>query len=278
MNSSELDLTENFLKHLPAYETVRCYRAADHVVGVELARPDSANALNTQMGHDLLDVWTRLTAEPLAARCVLLGASGTKIFCAGGDLKERNGMTRAQWIQQHELFERMFWTLVDLPQPVIAAVNGHAFGGGLEMALCCDFIYAGSHVRFGLPEVGLGIMPGGGGTQNLPRAVGERRAKEILLSGAPFDAEKALRWGLVNEVFSQEELPSEALQIASRIAGNAPLSTRQIKKSVRYGTQMELRTAYRFEIEAYNHLIDTEDRMEGVLAFNEKRAPRFKGV
>lgn len=277
METSETNLTNDFVQGLPAYSTIRCSQLADHVLGVELSRPDAANALNTQMGHDLLDVWTRLSAEPLAARCVVLGASGTRIFCAGGDLKERNFMTRAQWVQQHELFERMFWTLVDLPQPVIASVNGHAFGGGLEMALCCDFIYAGAHARFGLPEVTLGIMPGGGGTQNLPRAVGERRAREILLSGTPFDAEQALRWGVVNEVFPSEELHAKTLQIASRIAANAPLATRQIKKAVRYGTQMELRTAYRFEIEAYNHLIDTDDRREGVLAFNEKRPPRFRG-
>lgn len=271
------DATAAFVRTLPAYATVRCEHPAPHVLRVVLNRPDAANALNTQMGHDLLDLWTRLTAEPLAARCLLFTGEGDRIFCAGGDLKERNGMTRAQWVQQHELFERMFWTLADLPQPVVAAVNGHAFGGGLEMALGCDFLYASSSARFGLPEVTLGIMPGGGGTQNLPRAVGERRAREILLSGEAFDATQALQWGLLNQVCAPEALADAALRIASRIAGNAPLATRQIKKSVRYGMQMELRTAYRFEIEAYNHLIGTEDRLEGVLAFNEKRAPRFLG-
>lgn len=186
-------------------------------------------------------------------------------------------MDRAQWISQHELFERMFWTLIDLPQPVVTAVNGHAFGGGLEMALCCDFIYASGAARFGLPEVTLGIMPGGGGTQNLPRALGERRARELLLTGDAFDADQALQWGLVNRVCAPEALQEEALRVAARIAGNAPLATRQIKKSVRYGSQMELRTALRFEIEAYNHLVETEDRLEGVRAFNERRAPVFHG-
>lgn len=271
------DRTAAFVRELPPYATVRCAAAGPHLLRVELHRPDAANALNTQMGHDLLDLWTRLTAEPLAARCVLLTAAGGRIFCAGGDLKERNGMTRAQWVAQHELFERMFWTLVDLPQPVVASVNGHAFGGGLEMALCCDFLYASSRARFGLPEVTLGIMPGGGGTQNLPRAVGERRARELLLTGEPFDAAQALAWGVANQVCEPEALEAAALRVAGRIAANAPLATRQIKKSVRYGTQMELRTAYRFEIEAYNHLIDTEDRLEGVRAFNEKRPPVFQG-
>ena len=262
---------------LPAYETILAQPAAEHVLKVVLNRPDVGNALNTQMGHDLLDLWNRLTEDPGDVRCVVLTGAGTKIFCAGGDLKERNGMTRETWRRQHELFERGFWTLVDLPLPVIAAVNGHAYAGGLEMALSCDFIYASSAARFALTEVTLGIMPGAGGTQNLPRALGESRAKEILMTGRPFDAARALAWGLVNEVFEPEQVLAHALETAAVIAGNAPLSIRQVKKSVRYGGQMELRTAFRFEVEAYNHLVDTEDRMEGVRAFNEKRKPVWKG-
>jgi enoyl-CoA hydratase/carnithine racemase len=171
----------------------------------------------------------------------------------------------------------MYWTLVDLPIPVIAAVNGHAYAGGLEMALSCDFIYASNAARFALTEVTLGIMPGAGGTQNLPRAIGERRAKEILMTGKPFSAQQASEYGLINAILEPTEVLAKALETADVIASNAPLSVRQIKKSVRYGGQMELRTAFRFEIEAYNHLIDTEDRMEGVKAFNEKRKANFKG-
>jgi enoyl-CoA hydratase/carnithine racemase len=171
----------------------------------------------------------------------------------------------------------MYWTLVDLPIPVIAAVNGHAYAGGLEMALSCDFIYASNAARFALTEVTLGIMPGAGGTQNLPRAIGERRAKEILMTGKPFSAQQASEYGLINAILEPTEVLAKALETAEVIASNAPLSVRQIKKSVRYGGQMELRTAFRFEIEAYNHLIDTEDRMEGVKAFNEKRKANFKG-
>ncbi len=171
----------------------------------------------------------------------------------------------------------MYWTLVDLPVPVIAAVNGHAYAGGLELALSCDFIYASNAARFALTEVTLGIMPGAGGTQNLPRAIGERRAKEILMTGKPFTALQASEYGLINAILEPGEVLGKAIETAEVIAGNAPLSVRQIKKSVRYGGQMELRTAFRFEIEAYNHLIDTEDRMEGVAAFNEKRKANFKG-
>jgi len=120
-------------------------------------------------------------------------------------------------------------------------------------------------------------MPGAGGTQNLPRAIGERRAKEVILTARPFDAQQALAWGVLNAVFPADEVISQALQTAQRIAENAPLSVKQAKKSIRYGMQMELRTAFRFEVEAYNHLVDTEDRLEGVAAFNEKRKPHFKG-
>ncbi|MCX7204157.1 MAG: enoyl-CoA hydratase-related protein [Burkholderiales bacterium] len=261
----------------PSYATLRTETVEPHVLQVTLNRPEVGNALNTQMGHDLYDVWTRLTEDAEDTRCVVLTGAGDRIFCSGGDLKERNGMTREAWTRQHELFERMYWTLVDLPVPVIAAVNGHAYAGGFEMMLSCDFAYASSAARFALTEVTLGIMPGAGGTQNLPRAIGERRAKEILLTGKPVSAERALEWGIVNDLCEPAQVLPRAMETARTIAANAPLSVRQIKKSVRYGGQMELRTAFRFEIEAYNHLIGTEDRLEGVAAFNEKRKAQFKG-
>lgn len=259
------------------WDTLQLLRQPDGVLQVTLNRPDIGNAINTRMGQELLELWLRLTDDPEGVRCVLLTGAGPKIFCAGGDLKERNGMTRAQWTHQHEIFERVSWAMVDLPLPVIAAVNGHAYGGGLELALCCDFMYASASARFALPEATLGIMPGMGGTQNLPRAVGERRARELIMTGQAFTAQQALEWGLVNRVIDAGQLLDETLRTAQTLARNAPLSLRQIKKSIRYGGQMELRTAYRFEVEAYNHLVDTEDRREGVLAFNEKRPPRFKG-
>ncbi|MBE0624053.1 MAG: enoyl-CoA hydratase/isomerase family protein [Burkholderiales bacterium] len=262
---------------LPKYETLKTEMAAPHVLLATLNRPELGNAINTQMGHDFLDLWTRLTEDAGDIRCVVLTGAGEKIFCAGGDLKERNGMTREQWVRQHQLFERQYWTLVDLPVPVIAAVNGHAYAGGLETALTCDFIYAVKTARFALTEVSLGIMPGAGGTQNLPRAVGERRAKEIIMTARPFSAQQAYEWGVVNELCEAADLMPRVLDTARAIAGNAPLSIRQVKKSVRFGMQMEIKTAYRFEVEAYNHLVETEDRYEGIRAFNEKRKPRFKG-
>jgi len=256
------------------YPTLAIQRQGAILV-VTLNRPEVLNAINTQMGHDLYGLWTLLAAEPGDTRCVVLTGAGERAFCAGGDLKERDGMAQATWQAQHELFERGFTALMELPLPVIAAVNGHAYGGGLETALACDFIYAARGARFALSEVRLGIMPGGGGTQNLPRAVGERRAKELILTARPFSAEEGAAWGLVNKVCDNPL--EEALATAKAIAENAPLSVRQAKKSIHYGLQTDLLTGYRFEIEAYNRLVDTEDRHEGVRAFNEKRKPVFKG-
>jgi enoyl-CoA hydratase/carnithine racemase len=259
------------------YETLLTSEPQDHTLLVTLNRPASGNAMNTQMGHDLLDVFESVNADPGRYRCIVLTGAGERIFCAGGDLKQRNGMTDQQWQDQHLLFERAIRALVGCPVPVIAAVNGAAFAGGMELSLCCDFIYAAEHARFALTEVTLGIMPGAGGTQNLPRAVGERRAKEIIMTARPFSAQQAYDWGVVNDICEPGELMPRVLETARTIAGNAPMSIRQVKKSVRYGMQMELKTAYRFEVEAYNHLVETEDRYEGIKAFNEKRKPQFKG-
>ncbi|HLE67459.1 MAG TPA: enoyl-CoA hydratase-related protein [Burkholderiales bacterium] len=262
---------------LPGYATLELERRSEHVLLVRLNRPEALNALNTQMSRDQLDLWTRIGSDPEELRCVVLTGAGERAFCAGGDLKERDGMSDEAWRAQHDLFERMFMALVGCSVPVIAAVNGHAFGGGLEIALCCDFAYAASNARFALSEASLGIMPGGMGTLNLPRALGERRAKELILSARAFSAQEAFEWGLLNRVCEPRTLLDEALATAQQIAANAPLSVRQAKKSIHYGLQMDLATGYRFEIEAYNRLVATEDRLEGVRAFNEKRKPRFRG-
>ncbi len=263
--------------NFPQYQTLQIHPHEDTVLVVTLNRPEVLNALNTQMGHELLYLWLRLTADGGGVRCIVLTGAGQKGFCAGGDLKERDGMSQAAWQAQHELFERSFVALMELPIPVIAALNGHAYGGGLEMALACDFIYASKSARFALSETRLGIMPGGCGTQNLARAVGERRAKELILTAKSFSAEDGLAWGAFNQVCEPDTTLVDAIGTAHAIAENGPLSVRQAKKSIHYGLQMDLLTGYRFEIEAYNRLVDTEDRREGVRAFNEKRKPVFVG-
>lgn len=260
-----------------AYETLLVTRPEPEVLLVTLNRPQAANAMNTRMGLDLLDVFETMLADPTHCRAVVLTGSGEKVFCAGGDLKERNGMTDGAWQAQHHIFERMVRAIIDCPMPVIAAVNGAAYGGGCETALCCDFIYASRNARFALPEVTLGIMPGAGGTQNLPRAVGERRAKELLLSGKPWSAEDAASWGMVNRVCESENLVSEAVATAKIIADNAPIAIRQAKRAMHHGLSLSLADGLLFEIEAYNRMVPTEDRREGVAAFGEKRKPRFRG-
>jgi enoyl-CoA hydratase/carnithine racemase len=259
------------------FETITIERRDSHVLVVTLNRPEAANALNTQMGLDLMELFEGLTVDLEGLRAVVLTGQGSKAFCAGGDLKQRNGMTDEAWQAQHLVFERMLRAILACPLPVIAAVNGAAYGGGCEIAAAADFIYASTDARFALTEVTLGIMPGAGGTQNLPRAVGERRAKELILSGLPFSAEEAERWGLVNRVLPQDELLPATLAIADRIAGNGPLSIRQAKQAIHRGLQMSLADGLAFEIEAYNRLIPTADRREGVLAFNERRKPDFRG-
>jgi enoyl-CoA hydratase len=259
------------------FDTVQVTESQPHTLLVTLSRPEAANAMNTQMGLDLLDLFGSINAAPNRQRCIVLTGAGPRAFCAGGDLKERNGMTDQQWQDQHLIFERAIRAIIHCPVPIIAAVNGAAYAGGMEIALCADFIYAADHARFALTEVTLGIMPGAGGTQTLPRAVGARRAKEILLTGKPFTAQQAFEWGMVNRICKSETLVAEALETAGAIAGNAPISTRQIKQSVNYGLNMDLASGMMFEIEAYNRMVPTEDRHEGIRAFNEKRKPNFQG-
>jgi enoyl-CoA hydratase len=259
------------------FETITVSRDDDRILLVTLNRPEVSNALNTRMGLDLMELFEAFSIDLEGLRALIINGSGDKAFCAGGDLKERNGMTDASWQAQHAIFERMARAMMGCPIPLIAAVNGAAYGGGCEIAAASDFVYAASHARFALTEVTLGIMPGTGGTQNLARAVGERRAKELILSGRPFSAEEAAAWGLVSRVVEPGELLESTFAIARRIAANGPLAVRQAKQAIHRGMQMSLWDGLAFEIEAYNRLIPTEDRREGVLAFNERRKPVFRG-
>ena len=258
------------------YETLSLSRPDPHILLVTLDRPEAANAMNTQMGRDLMDLFEGFQLALDDLRCIVMTGRG-KAFCAGGDLKERRGMTDEAWQAQHAVFERMLRAILACPLPVIAAVNGAALGGGCELAAAADFVYAATNARFALTEVTLGIMPGAGGTQTLPRAVGMRRAKEIILTGEPFGADEAERWGLVNKVVTPAELMDATLTAARKIAANAPIAIRQAKLSIQRGSEMSLWDALAFEIEAYNRMVPTEDRREGVDAFNQRRKPVFRG-
>lgn len=259
------------------YETIVLEPASEHVLVIRLNRPKSANAMNTRMGIELMTVFESFQIDHARLRCLVLTGAGERVFCAGGDLVERRGMTDEQWQSQHAIFERMVRAIANCPLPLIGAINGAAYGGGCEIAAACDFVYAARNARFALTEVTLGIMPGAGGTQNLTRALGTRRAKEIILTGLPFTAEDAERWHLVNRVLEPDALMSDVIKTASRIAGNAPISVRQAKQSIQRGVDMAIADGLSFEIEAYNRMVPTEDRHEGVNAYNEKRRPAFRG-
>ena len=259
------------------YETYHLERVEDHILIVLMDRPEVRNAKNTQMGLEQKQIFESLYQDTEGVRVVILSGRGEKAFCAGGDLKERKGMTDAEWRYQHAVFEQGVMAVRNCPVPVIGAVNGAAYGGGCETALNMDFLYASTNARFALTEVTLGIMPGTMGTQNMPNAIGERRAKEIIYTGRPFSAQEAYEWGLVNKVCEPAFLMDEILETARLIAQNAPQSIMRAKRSISVATQVDRATGYQFELEAYNRLVGTKDRHEGVLAFNEKRKPMFTG-
>lgn len=259
------------------YTTLLVETIEPQLLQVTLNRPESANAFNTQMAIELYQLFESLALDAGDTRCILLTGAGARAFCAGGDLKERNNMTDEAWGKQHLIYERMVRAVLDCPVPLIGAINGAAYGGGCEITAAMDFVYAADHARFALTETSLGIIPGAGGTQTLARAMGERRAKELIMSARPFSADEALQWGLVNAVYPLDELMAAALGTAQRIASNAPIAVRQAKQSIHRGLQMSLADGLAFEIEAYNRTVPTKDRLEGVLAFNEKRQPNFQG-
>lgn len=241
---------------------------------ITLSRPQAANALNSQMALEIKDIFSRLAKN---IKVAVLTGEGEKHFCAGADLKERKDLTAEKWQIQHQQFRNALQAIMDCQIPVIAAVNGAAYGGGLELALSCDFIYAAKTARFALPEATLGIMPGLGGTQNLPRAVGLRRSKEILLTGKSFPATDAYYWGIANRLCEPGSLMEETLECARDITKVAPLSALSIKRSINQGIHLSLNEALSAESNHYNRLLHTSDRSEGINAFNEKREPAFTG-
>jgi len=261
-----------------SYRTLLVERSSDgHVVIVTLNRPDQMNAMNTAMGEDLLACFEGFPRDAEVRAIVFTGA-GDRAFCAGGDLKERNEMTDEQWRAQHVIFEQASFRVLRCPVPVIAAVEGFALAGGCELALLSDFVVASETAVFGVPEVTLGIFPGIGGTQLLPRVLGAPLAKELIFTGRRMKVDEAKAAGLVNHVVPKGQARAKALEIATTIAQNGPVAVRQAKKAIAYGSETDLETGIVLAIEAYNATVVTQDRLEGVRAFNEKRKPRFTGT
>lgn len=257
-----------------AYETI-VIQPKGGVFAVGLNRPQAANALNLKMGTELAQVFSAITKNKKSRAVIVFGQG--RHFCAGADLKERKGMDEAAWHKQHAAFEKARDAILKCPVPVIAAVSGAAFGGGLELALACDFIYAADDATFGLTEATLGIMPGMGGTQTLSRRIGIARAKERMFTGQRISAKQAHDMGLANALVARGKLLDAAFTCAQQIAASAPLSVRAIKQAVNEGAALSLDKAVALELKHYNTLLKTKDRHEGINAFNEKRRPKFTG-
>jgi len=259
------------------FTTLLVERSADgYIATVTLNRPDQMNAMNTAMGEELLACFETLNRDA-ALRAIVFTGAGERAFCAGGDLKERNGMTDAAWRAQHVIFEQAAFRVLRCPVPVIAAVEGFALAGGCELAVLSDFIVASETAVFGVPETTLAIFPGIGGTQLLPRILGAPLAKELIFTGRRMKADEAKAAGLVNHLVPKGQARAKARELAETIAKNGPIAVRQAKKAIAYGLETDLETGMILAIEAYNATVVTDDRLEGVRAFNEKRTPQFKG-
>jgi len=248
-----------------------------HVATIALNRPEAMNAIDPETRAELKQAWKRVREDDDIRVAILTGA-GERSFCTGADLKKTMPpketfaeLTFGRSESDHLLAG------METDKPLICAINGYAMGGGLELALACDIRIASENAQFALPEVRIGSMPGAGGTQRLPRAIGMSNAMLLLLTGDRIDAQEALRVGLVSKVVASSDLLPTAQAIAGRIAANAPLSVRAIKRLVSRGMDMPLDAAIDHERFAFGLLRDTEDRIEGRRAFQEKRAPQYKG-
>jgi methylglutaconyl-CoA hydratase len=248
----------------------------DGIAIVTLNRPTAANALSKEMLLDLQNALNDVKNDR-EVRVVILTGAGEKVFCAGADLKERREMNEQSVIQAVRLIGEVVNEVEALPQPVIAALQGSAFGGGLELALACDIRIGALEAKLGLTETSLAIIPGAGGTQRLPRLIGIGKAKELIFTAKPLSAVEAVAIGLLEYAVPRENVMEKALELAGFMVKNAPLALVQAKVAINKGVETDLSTGLKIEELAYNALIPTEDRLEGLRAFAEKRPPQYKG-
>ncbi|MFK0103590.1 enoyl-CoA hydratase/isomerase family protein [Streptomyces sp. NPDC091217] len=251
-------------------------RRHGHVVELVLDRPKAMNAVSAEMARSIVAACAALGADR-DARVVVLTSSHERAFCVGADLKERNSLTDAELHRARPLSRGAYTGVLELPMPTIAAVHGYALGGGFELALSCDVIVADGTAVVGLPEVSVGVIPGGGGTQLLPRRVGAARAAELIFSARRVEAAEAHELGLVDELVAAGQDREAALALAERMAANSPVGLRAAKRALRLGHGLDLRAGLEIEDAAWRTVAFSGDRTEGVTAFNEKRKPEWPG-
>jgi enoyl-CoA hydratase/carnithine racemase len=247
-----------------------------HVAELVLDRPEAMNAVSTAMAL-AIGAATRELADDIDVRAVVLTSSHHRAFCVGADLKERNGFTDAQLVQQRPIARAAYGGVLALPMPAIAAVDGFALGGGLELALSCDVIVLGADAIVGLPEVSVGVIPGGGGTQLLTRRVGWSRAASLIFTARRLTSDEARELGVVDEVVAAGQARARALAIAAVIAANSPVGLRSAKRAMRLGADIDLASGLEVEDACWRATAFSGDRAEGVAAFAEKRKPRWPG-
>lgn len=257
-------------------EQILLAQEKDGIVTLTLNRPRVMNSLNFDLLHALKDQVDSLRLQR-SIRVVIITGAGDKAFCAGADLKERAGLTPDQVKTFIYTIRDLFSDIALLNKPVIAAVNGIALGGGTELLLAADIRLAAENATMGLTETRLAIIPGAGGTQRLPRLVGRGKAKELIFTGRRVGAKEALEIGLVNKVCPQETLLDECRQMAAMICETGPIAIEQAKYAINHGIETDLHTGLAIESNAYWATIPTEDRLEGLAAFREKRKPHYKG-
>jgi enoyl-CoA hydratase len=251
------------------------YLADGRIALITLNRPHADNAITTEMGTRLTEIVETIAVRP-AIRIVVLTGAGTKAFSVGSDLRQRKNMTKEDWLRQRQDFDRTLYTVRQLRKPILAAVNGVAYGGGSELAQSTDFIIASENATFGQPEAMLGLAAGGGSPALLPRFLPPGRAMQMLMTGDPIDAQEAHRLGMVNEIHPPGDLMDAAKRIAEKIAGNSPTAVQAVKRAVRLGEGQPIEQSIAIMMDSHWRSAVHPDRIEGIGAFNEGREPTFQ--
>jgi enoyl-CoA hydratase len=251
------------------------YGKSDGIAKVKLNRPEKLNALNPDVYNELENIFIDCETDPGVNVVIIMGSE--KAFAAGADIDD---MSKGDVVSAYHLTkqsQRVQERLADMPKPTIAGIAGYALGGGLELSLCCDFRIAADNAVFGVPEINLGVIPGGGGTQRISRLIGTGRATELIFLGEPIKAGQAENWGLVNRVVPQDQLEEACEKLAQKLIGKSPVALRAAKHSIRTGMNVGLKEGLKIEQDVFCMLFGTSDQKEGMAAFLEKRTPSFKG-